>query len=386
MEINEKGWVNNMKQLGILLFIVLCGVVLYFSSINPSALTTDTYAYILYIFVGLILLLIFLIPNFFTELTIPNIIIAISLVICMVFTYSYIQLTASSFGIINYMITGIVLLAIIVGLAILFLMIGNYLKYQTGWTGFVTYFIFYIPCLFIDFLKYWTNEIKSTSRIIFYLFIIEIVIIVSYFYLPPLIQSILLKNGIVILDKAMFLNTQHTVSPDISIHVKNPYVNDLTTQNDPIVYRTNYALSMWMYLNVQDSVVSEIPIFDYGNGKPRITYSNKSAEMNKLNIYFTNSDRVASKYQVALPNQKWSQFVFNYSANRADLFINGILTYTSEFSSNNSPTFLPSDRFVIGSENGLNGAICNIKYYGDNLSKSQVANSYNLLVNRNPPL
>lgn len=386
---------NFVKYIGILLFISLCGIVLYTASINPSALGGNTFTYALYIIIPLVILFVFLLPSILKESNVLQLILMSTLVICFIgaVAYSHIQASQSSMNAVNYIVTGIVLLAILIGLAILFLMIGNSLKNQTGWTGFIVYFIFYIPCLVVDFIKYWSNEFKSTTKIIYYLFIIEILVIISYFYLPKLATYILLKNGTVIIDKPMYLDLLQTITPDASRQLANPYINDLTTQNDPIVYRTNYSLSMWIYLNAQTATTAalskELSIFDYGHGKPKITYYNKTGDpetKDRYNIYFTNAEVSSSKYQLSLPSQKWNQLVFNYTANGADLFVNGALNYTCVFENSSLPTFSVDDRFNIGSVNGLDGAICNIKYYGENLSKSQIANSYNLLMKKNPPV
>jgi hypothetical protein len=76
--------------------------------------------------------------------------------------------------------------------------------------------------------------------------------------------------------------------------------------------------------------------------------------------------------------------VFNYTSSQADLFINGHLEKTFVFSGN-EPTYSASDVISVGSTDGLDGAICNIKYYAIPQSMRQIATSYNLLMNQNPP-
>lgn len=390
--------VNNtsfIKYIGILLFISLCGVILYYAASDPYALSSDTYTYLLYIVIPLIVLLVYFIPSIIRELNILQTALIIILFATFVFAmvYSFTTLSYSTLGSLNYLITGIILLGFVVGLAILFLMIGNMMKQQKGWTGFFIYFLFYIPCLLIDFVKYVTNEFKSTTSPIYYLFIVEIVIILLYFYLPPIIKYILLKDGTMILEGPMFLSQSQSISPDKSIQMERPGVHDLTTQNDPITYRTTYSISMWVYLNAQDSVSisskNELNLFNYGGGKPRITYFNDLNDpknTNMFNFYFTNNETISSKYQTSLPSQKWHFFVFNYTANVVDLFINGALNHTFKFDNKNLPDYLANDKMDIGSDKGLNGAICNVKYYTTSLSKSQIANSYNLLIHKNPPV
>ena len=52
---------------------------------------------------------------------------------------------------------------------------------------------------------------------------------------------------------------------------------------------------------------------------------------------------------------------------------------------NDLPTYGPNDNIVIGSKNGLSGAICNINYSTIPLTKNQISNTYNLLMYKNPP-
>lgn len=392
--------VNNsslIKYIGVLLFVSLSGVVLYYAAADPYALSTDTYKYFLYIILPLIALLVYFIPSILRESNVVQIALIIILFGAFVFAivYSFTTFSYTSLSGLNYLINGVILVGFFVGLAILFLMIGNTMKHQKGWMGFFIYFLFYIPCLLIDFVKYATNEFKSTATPIYYLFIIEIVIVLIYLYLPPLIQYILLKDGTMIFKGPMFLNENQIISPDKSVQIDRPGpgFKDLITENDPITYRTTYSISMWVYLNAQDSVSSasknELNLFNYGGGKPRITYFNDltdSTNTNVFNFYFTNNETVSSKYQVSLPSQKWNFFVLNYTSNVVDLFINGALNHTFTFDNNNSPSYLASDRMEIGASNGLNGAICNVKYYTSSLSKSQIANYYNLLIMKNPPI
>lgn len=281
----------------------------------------------------------------------------------------------------------------LVGLAIFFYMFSNQLKSQTGWFGFIVNLLFYIPCLLIDFTKYLEKEFQTTTHVIYILFIIEIVLILLYIYLSTFVNYIVTKDNIPLLEKAAFLDNELIIANSEQLKFPQPIHKSVTTFTNP-VYRTNYAFSMWIYLNPlapsNAGYAKETTIFNYGEGKPKITYFNNttdSKEKDKYIIYFTNSNGgIESSYEVRAPGQKWNYFVFNYTSARADLFLNGDLVKTFDFDSNNLPSYLATDNVTIGSKNGINGAICNIKYYTSPLSKSQIANSYNLLMNNNPPV
>jgi hypothetical protein len=158
----------------------------------------------------------------------------------------------------------------------------------------------------------------------------------------------------------------------------------------------NYSISFWLYINPQenanfDSSKKETNILSYesnnGGGKPKITYSNDMNTQNATDqviIYYTDTIDV-SGIIVNLDKQKWNNIVFNYSGNNVDLFINGNLENSFMLNSN-QPIYSNTDRFTIGETNGIYGSICNIEYYKYTLSKIEIINSYNLLLNKNPPL
>lgn len=303
----------------------------------------------------------------------------------MYVSLSSIPASMSSTSSVSIVMNIVLSLSIIIGLAALFLMFSRQIKSLTGTPGFIVSLLFYIPCLCIDLFRYLSNEFRSTPLLIYYLFLFEIVLILLYVYLPSLIKTIVNSKGTQLLENAVFLDSETEIG------------NALRVKKQPIdsskpVFSTNYALSMWVYLDSQSknfqAYGKETTIFDYGNGKPKLTYVNHvddPEQKDKVNIYFTNSTTQKPSLEITLPKQKWNQIVFNYSTQQADVFINGSLERTFEFA-DNLPTYAVYDKFVTGSNHGLDGAICNVKYYPNVLSKFEITNSYNLLMNKNPPI
>jgi hypothetical protein len=192
---------------------------------------------------------------------------------------------------------------------------------------------------------------------------------------------------------------QSNLYKSISQTISNDYIASLRTEMQP-TYNTNYAIAFWAYLNPKPEIFqsnSEYNILNYssptndfrGNGgNPKITFLNDS-----YNVYFSNNPVCQSNsqyeskcmYKIKLKTQKWNYFVFNYSSGQADLFVNGILEKTYKFS-DNPPVYSNSDQITIGEKNGAYGYICNVLYYRQPLTKSQIAKYYNILSVRNPPL
>ena len=386
-----------LRSFGLLLFIGICAVILYFASMNPKALGSDALTYALYIVVPLI----FLVAIFSTTILRESnslqygLLFALSLGFIAVVAYSYIKFTSQSIGAINTILTGLVILGLIFGLGLFFLAVGNVLKQQKGWIGFIVNIIFYVPCLVVDYIKYLTHEFKSTVNYVYILYGVEIAIIFAYIYLPKLINYIFLQDGDTILSGPVFLDIHESIPLGplmVQDRIDATRTNDIASQNQPVIYRSSFGLSFWVYVNTQSSIdlTKEIPILNFGSGKPKVTYVYDNTNSMKpycFKVYFTNNRNTDTPgvYQFNLPAQKWCFIAFNYPANVADLFVNGKLEYSFAFNQSNMPIFSGKETLEVGSDNGVNGAICNIKYYKQNLTRAEVANAYNLLMYSNPP-
>jgi len=292
-------------------------------------------------------------------------------------------------------------LIIILGLAIFFYIFSNYLKSLTGWAGFLVNFIFYIPCLLLSFVQFIVNEFKITTNPVIILFCLEILLLLVYVYIPKIVNYISSKDGVPILEDSIALSSpntfslhKYTIMPDMDIQ---PNGNENETQ------RQSYALSMWTYVNMHGAnkmaYNSETPIFDYGEGKPKITYytgDSQEATRDVYRIYFTNNVKSTrdtnpandfkSYYEVKLPPQRWNNLVFNYSSTHADLFINGHLERTFTFKNSTMPKLNASDVITTGSQDGLHGAISNIRYYPKTLSRHKITSMYTIFMKKSPPI
>jgi hypothetical protein len=298
--------------------------------------------------------------------------------------------TAAAPSTILYALSGILTFATIIALAIIFYFYSNYLKTVGGWGGWIVNLLFYVPCLVLDFISYIKREIGLTSHLVYYLFLLELVAALLYIYIPKIVNKATASEGTSLLADTAFLDIKKELGSGEILAFKNTgYMEDAVT-----TYKRSYSISMWIYLNIQPpnyaSYAKEHEIFNYGNGLPRVTYVNNvdtdgSKTPDVLKVYYTNKgDTAKQSYTVNIKPQKWNQIVFNYTSSQVDLFINGHLEKTFVFDGN-EPEYLASDVISVGSTDGLDGAICNIKYHYVPQSKSQIATSYNLLMKQNPP-
>lgn len=310
--------------------------------------------------------------------------------------YSQLAMYSSTFTYVSYFFLGLSILILLVGLTIIFFSFTNYFKSLEGTPSFISYFIFYIPCLILDFVKYVIKEFQLTTKPIYILLVLEVLLILAYVYIPKLLERISKKEGVPVIEESVFLDQENSFSLneeaklDLTKQVKNIYTGqDIVKSN-----RLNYSLSMWLYVNNYDHIdtdnIEETNILNFNNGLPKLTLANSNAETSKIYAYYTNANTDEQPLELLMPYQKWNNIVFNYFSTHVDIFINGNLEKSISLNEENFPIYNNSDypisnEVITGGNREITGAICNVRYYKENLSERKIVNFYNLLKNKNPP-
>ena len=289
----------------------------------------------------------------------------------------------------NYTIGIIIALC---GLAIVYQWFINYISKLPGWWGFIAQLIFYIPCVLYDVWEYFLEQVNLTPYSIYLFIVMEIVLILIYAFLPDIAgkisgedESILLQDNIVLLNKSKMLCNS----------------DKLKVLDEDNKYRTNYCISFWTYINIHSHTHpgynSEREILTYGftdqhgidHVKPMVRYygggggDDQTIERNKLIFYFSRYPPVKQYatdehtfYDVTIEPQKWNQITMNYNRNKVELYINGHLERTFVMNKN-LPIYNDLDQITIGDDDGIDGGICNVRYYKHPLSPDQIAMTYN---------
>jgi len=381
-------------------FVLLTAISLYYVSTDTNILSSEKYIYTFTTFIPLILLIVASFFIFNKQIKIFNLIAGLSIVgIVFIFCYYFntILSFANRYGTFFNIILQIIIFSIIlVGLAIVFTIFEKKIRSLTGFPGLIVNLIFLIPCLITDFIEYIKEQLNITPNITFVLFIIEIIFILLYVYIPYLFTVKILQGvvGKPLLIDSLFLNTKKDIAKTSDLEPINrnefggsPNISEQSTDaitNTDI--RRNHAFSMWIYINQHSPVVQKRNIFNYAS-HPKISYiSNDNDESTRNDIeYITISVNKDNAYKFEIPKQKWNHIVFNYNNGSADVFINGTLERTLYFNGVN-PTYNSTDLVTVGDDNGINGAICNVEYYSTPLTQFQISSKYNLLMNKNPPV
>jgi len=143
--------------------------------------------------------------------------------------YGIIYLMGNFSFLVGWLSVAIGALIIIVAIALIYestkdIKIGQHSN-ETGkeyidWIAFLWKFIFYIPCLVIDFVNYINYQIGITPTPILSLFIFEIVLLLVYFYLPDFIAKLEIHDGTQIVKDPLYLNDRQEVASVITVFPK----------------------------------------------------------------------------------------------------------------------------------------------------------------------
>ena len=292
--------------------------------------------------------------------------------------------------------------------------------------------IIYIPCLFLDFLQSSQGVVGDTTRPIWIIVAIELLLIAILYGGPYLLN---------------YIGASASQIVGAPVRLKQLYDTNLTTQSKEIfIYhntgadrtpedkaancpaeekmRYHYSISGWFFLNNNiTSNNTDLEIFNFGD-VPRLTYN---PSRNELKLYChqlsrnssitdetsktteiynsrtnynamvkdgANSTAKKTKIQMLTENeeldadvqlQRWNYFVVNYDGKTMDFFLNNKLIFKSDF-------IMPDIQLkpiTVGSttnNRGLNGSICNFAFHKYPLTKEQIRWTYTMLKTQNPPM
>ena len=251
---------------------------------------------------------------------------------------------------------------------------------SAGWSGFFVQLIFFIPCLIGDFIEYLLGEFKSTPNVVFVLFIIEILLILAYIYLPRLMTASITKNGTMLVKDPVPINMKKPLKTYIDLTGGSTKSNDLL--KTPLIINNKFAISGWVYVVSQPPnkypYNDEATIFEFTTLHPRLVFNGKT---NTFKAYFNR----AQNHEFEMPLQKWNYVVFNYDKSSIDLFVNGKLEHTVKRNVNDD-SFKINDLVYIGQEHGLSGGICNLMYSSTPLIGEDIKYQYDYNKYNEPPM
>ena len=283
------------------------------------------------------------------------------------------------------------LLIIIGGLALAYTFFKQFFQQapKGSLISFLINFLMYLPCLLIAFVDYIKYEYNITTKPVWLLLIAECILIVLWIIVPLMLKTYSNKNGIQFVKKPQYLNNERTLGTFDELYGKNVDYNMNSTDNKVERFSYHYSLSAWFNINPQPPNTSPAynkytNILSYGS-KPAVEFNSSE---NSLRILVESEQEPGAKQITMIYEtknilyQKWNNIVINYDRGTMDVFINGILVGSKPGIS----PYMTFESIKVGSANGINGGICNVMYYKDNLTKSYIETMYKALQGKEEPV
>lgn len=251
--------------------------------------------------------------------------------------------------------------------------------------------ILFLPCLLISFVETMRYQFNITTKPVWIIFIMEILLIILWFIVPKIMNWALSKNGTLLLKEPLYLNQEHSLGD-----FENMHLNNLNSDDKGKKFNYHYAVSAWFTINPQPpntrlSYTKYTTILNYGN-KPAIRYNSKTnsllvnTEIIPDNISISTDNKNNNVVEIFETNdimfQKWNNIVINYDGGTMDVFLNGVLVGSKP----NIAPYMTYENITIGENKGIEGAICNVVYYDEILANRTIKLVYNYLKNKEIPL
>jgi hypothetical protein len=263
-------------------------------------------------------------------------------------------------------------------------------KGKNSFFNLITNLIFYIPCLFSGvfdgIMKTLIGEYNSTTRANVLILIITLCLLLLYIYLPKIQHNINLQGGKQLVENPVYTSTMHSLANYIQLN-----------GSDQFDYQ--YSISFWLFIdsnapNTNPSYNQYTSLLNYG-GKPNILYNAKTNTLmvtmdqqnldkeskNKLLEFDDNGNRIIYTNKNVLL-QKWNNIIIQFNGGTLDIFLNGELVKSSI----EVIPYMNYDTLTIGSDGGVNGGICNVVYYKNPLTITNIYYIYKNVKDKDPPV
>ena len=278
----------------------------------------------------------------------------------------------------------IINLLIFIGIIAILLKLFGYDKGEPGDTkpsffSLMRKMIFYLPCLLLDFIDYIKYQYSITTKSIVLLLIGEIILVAIYFLLPIIIEKLISYNSSLLQGDAINLNSQENLGTFQDVN----FTKNINTGNKEFSY--NYAVSSWFFIDsfppeTNSSYNEYTSLLNIGD-KPNILFN---VLKNKLKIMLKTQGSIEKiLYETRdFKMQRWNHIVINYDGSTLDIFINNELV-------SSNPGIIPYNQNTVitsGTNEGIMGGICNVRYFRDSLSRGKISWLYNSVKHLNPPI
>ena len=228
----------------------------------------------------------------------------------------------------------------------------------------------------------------TNSSIYIHLIFFLLAIMLLYFFLPTIQEKITLGNtgkqyiaNPIALNKRVYIANYEELNNTSSLSSSSSTVISPTT-----TYSYNFAFSFWFYIDADTpNSMDYFSLFDFG-GKPGVFFKLNDTSL-KITVH-TGADLDAEKNIIifttkAILLQKWNHLFLNVEGGGTmDIFLNGELVRSTA----GIVPYLSQDALYIGEDNGISGNICNLIYFTQPQSITNILYLYNSMRFTTPPV
>ena len=254
-----------------------------------------------------------------------------------------------------------------------------------SWFGLIKKVIFYLPCSIINIVQYIKEQYKITPKVAWQLLGIEILLIAGRFIIPYLYEKLMNRKGNQLVKNPQHINKEVFVANFEDLNYYKSKDADKDSDKEEL-QNYHYSISSWIYINsfppnTNLAYTKDTSILNVGN-KPNIQFN---VERNELIIRMketADKERIVLRKKGLLKYQKWNHIVVVYNGGTLDVFLNNKLIATKS-------GVIPYKQYDVvsyGSDDGIYGGICNVKYFNEKLSRSDINMLYNTMKDRDPPV
>ena len=380
---------RHIAKIGLTLITLIVILFIYFNPLN----VINNYSEILIIFISVLIFILgiswsFLnnISNYFSvqkknyySLLFYSISSIIGIIVFSLIIYNILYIILNSYNFYSIFIILFNVLILIIFLALIYLLIEKFIDPESTFGiiyNLLFNIIFYIPCIFLNIIEILKNEYKITTKTIWIILLIEILIISIRIILPSLYnyyyKNYTLKDGYFVQKKPLYLNEENILG------IFQNYNSD-----DNNKFKYNFAISSKLWLNPQpdstnNAYSKSTTILNYGD-IIKINYNRDKLEIfaattkNNTNNNNTNLNKLIKIYSFSnILYQRWNNIIINYTGGTLDIFINKKLI----LSKINITPILNPNKIVSGSDNGIHGGIKDIIFFNRILNKNDINTLY----------
>jgi hypothetical protein len=257
-------------------------------------------------------------------------------------------------------------------------------------------FLFYLPCLMLDFVDMAKEQYGLTTRPILLLLAAQAAFILIGRFLPSFVARAINHTGVQILSAPISMTT--------SVPITTHDIQFVNTQGDIVVPVSNsqtkvnlknysYGVSAWFYIHPQPPTTNpnyfdaDINLMQFGGFGPSIQYNPKSNTL-KFALYgkpIELNKEVLTVSDIAL--QTWNNVIVNSDKGAIDIFINNKLIYTGNIVPNDDGNAKDAVfNVVVGQADGVHGEMCNVVLNTEPFTKPEIMWLYKTNKALNPPV